>query len=49
MLAPISVPTLKDAFVQQIESLILDGQLAVGQTLPPERELALQMGVSRPV
>lgn len=49
MLAPVTVPSLKDAFVQQIEALILDGKLTVGQTLPSERELALQMGVSRPV
>lgn len=49
MLAPITVPSLKDAFVQQIEALILDGKLTVGETLPSERELALQLGVSRPV
>lgn len=30
-----------------IERMIRDGQLAVGSRLPPERELALQMGVSR--
>ena len=49
LLAPISVPSLKDAFVRQIENLILSSQIAVGDTLPSERELAAQMGVSRPV
>jgi len=35
--------------VQAIENQILDGRLAVGTRLPPEREFAESLGVSRPV
>jgi GntR family transcriptional regulator, transcriptional repressor for pyruvate dehydrogenase complex len=49
VLDPISVPTLKDAFVRQLEELILSNKLSIGEMLPSERELAVQMGVSRPV
>lgn len=45
----ITSPSLKKLFVDQIERMILSGSLAVGEKLPPERELAEQMGVSRPV
>ncbi len=45
----ISAPSLTDLFVQQIEHMILSGELAVGEQLPPARELSLKMGVSRPV
>ena len=38
-----------DEVVQQIESLILEGVLRVGDQLPGERELALQFDVSRPI
>lgn len=38
-----------DLFVQQIENMILSGELAVGEQLPPARELSVKMGVSRPV
>ena len=38
-----------DLFVQQIENMILSGELAVGEQLPPARELTVKMGVSRPV
>lgn len=41
--------SLTDLFVQQIENLILSGELEVGEQLPPARELSIQMGVSRPV
>ncbi|MEC4271717.1 GntR family transcriptional regulator [Adlercreutzia sp. R25] len=46
---PIKSPSLKDLFVSQLEGMILSGELAVGQKLPPERDLAEQMGVSRTV
>ncbi len=38
---------LPDAVADQIQSKILDGTLRVGDRLPPERELALQLGVNR--
>ena len=45
----LSAPSLKDLFVQQLQGMILSGELAVGTQLPPERELAWQMQVSRAV
>ena len=45
----ISTVSLTDLFVQQIENMILSGELAVGQRLPSARDLSIQMGVSRPV
>ena len=49
LLKPIRTESLKDVFVNRFENLILSGQLTIGQKLPSERELALQLGVSRPV
>ncbi len=49
MLRPIERSSLKDVFVTRFEELILSGKLSIGQKLPSERELALQLGVSRPV
>jgi GntR family transcriptional repressor for pyruvate dehydrogenase complex len=40
---------LVDRVVNEVESLIVDGQLQPGMKLPPERELADQLGVSRTV
>jgi len=48
-LKPIRAESLKEVFVTRFEELILSGKIAVGQKLPSERELALQLGVSRPV
>lgn len=45
----ISTVSLTDLFVQQIENMILSGELAVGQRLPSARDLSIQMGVSRAV
>lgn len=45
----IKSPSLKDLFVQQMETKILAGDLAVGSRLPSERELAEMTGVSRTV
>jgi DNA-binding FadR family transcriptional regulator len=45
----ISALSLTDLFVQQIENMILSGELAVGEQLPAARELSAKMGVSRPV
>lgn len=41
-------PKLSDVIEQELERLILEGTLAPGQQLPPERELAKQFEVSRP-
>ena len=42
-------PSLKDLFIPHVEAMILSGELPVGQQLPPERQLAQSMGVSRAV
>jgi len=41
--------SLTDLFVQQVQNMILSGELAVGEQLPPARELSVRLGVSRPV
>lgn len=45
----LSAPSLKELFVEEIESKILSGELAIGEKLPSERELANTMQVSRAV
>jgi GntR family transcriptional repressor for pyruvate dehydrogenase complex len=49
LLEPIKTESLVDVFIARFEELILSGKLSIGQKLPSERELALQLGVSRPV
>lgn len=49
ILDPIQSISLKDACIRKIEGLILSGGLAPGERLPSERDLALQLGISRPV
>jgi len=49
LLKPIRTESLKDLFIKRFEKLILSGTFPVGQKLPSERELALQLRVSRPV
>lgn len=49
LLEPITAESLVDVFIARFENLILSGRLSIGQKLPSERELALQLGVSRPV
>ena len=39
---------LADTIAQQLEQRILEGSLKPGDRLPPEREFALELGVSRP-
>jgi GntR family transcriptional regulator, transcriptional repressor for pyruvate dehydrogenase complex len=41
--------SLKEKFTSLIERKILSGELAIGQQLPPERELAAQTGISRTI
>jgi GntR family transcriptional regulator, transcriptional repressor for pyruvate dehydrogenase complex len=42
-------PSLKELFVTQLEHMILSGKLKIGEKLPPERQLAEAMQVSRAV
>ena len=42
-------PTLKELFIEEIETQILSGTLAIGEKLPPEREIAQKMQISRSV
>ena len=49
MFKKLVAPTLKELFVEEIEAMILSGELAIGQKLPPERELAQTMQISRSV
>jgi len=49
VLKPIKTDSLKEVFIARFEELILSGKFAIGRKLPSERELAQQLGVSRPV
>jgi DNA-binding FadR family transcriptional regulator len=46
---PLKTESLVDLFIKRFEELIISGKISIGQKLPPERELAFQLGVSRPV
>jgi GntR family transcriptional regulator, transcriptional repressor for pyruvate dehydrogenase complex len=46
---PLHVESLKDACIARLEELILSGELKAGERLPAERDLAVKLGVSRPV
>lgn len=46
---PLRVESLKDACITRLEELILSGDLKAGERLPAERDLAIKLGVSRPV
>jgi len=43
----LSIPRVSDAVVRDLEQRILEGSLKPGDQLPPERELAGELGVSR--
>lgn len=45
----ISSPSLRELFVEQLQHLILSDKLKIGEKLPPERQLAEMMQVSRAV
>lgn len=47
MLRPVGRPRVAHEIVSQLRELILGGTFAVGDKLPPERELAEQLGVNR--
>lgn len=49
ILKPLKADSLVEVFISRFEDLILTGRIAIGQRLPSERELAFQLGVSRPV
>jgi len=49
LLKPIVTDSLKGLFVEKFEALIISGEISSGETLLSERELAAQMGISRPV
>ncbi len=44
----VQVPRISDAIAASLERRILEGSLKSGDRLPPERELAVELGVSRP-
>lgn len=46
---PINAPSIKELFLTQMEELILSGELQPGYRLPPERELADTMGISKTI
>ncbi len=48
-LEPLVAPSLKDVFVEKLGGLIVAGRYDPGERLPSERDLATQLGVSRPV
>ena len=45
----LNAPSLKELFVNELQNMILSGKLEIGSKLPPERELAESMKVSRAV
>ena len=45
----IVAPTVKELFIQQLEGMILSGELCPGDRLPTERELADEMKISKTV
>jgi len=46
--AKLNLPRIPDAIAHQLEMRILEGSLKPGDRLPAERELAAELGVSRP-
>lgn len=48
MSGKLQVPRISDAIASTLERRILEGSLKPGDRLPPERELAVDLGVSRP-
>ncbi len=46
--APVGRKAIAELVVQRILDLVKGGQLVAGERLPPERELAVQLDVSRP-
>ena len=40
-------PTIKEVFINKMESMILSGELPVGEKLPSERAMAEEMNISK--
>ncbi|MBC2716026.1 MAG: FadR family transcriptional regulator [Desulfobacteraceae bacterium] len=49
LMKPIKIQSTKEVCIKRFEDLILSGKLTIGQKLPSERELALMLGIGRPV
>lgn len=45
----IDIPSPKEAFIKEIQGMVLTGQLIAGDRLPTERELSIQMNIPRSV
>ncbi len=45
----IKVPSQRELFIRRMQEMILSGELAVEEKIPPERELAESMGISRTI
>ncbi len=45
----LSAPSLKELFIDQLQTMILSGKIPIGEKLPPERDLSESMQVSRAV
>ena len=45
---PIENSTVTDTIIQKLESMIVEGVYKPGESLPPERQLAKNLEVSRP-
>ena len=45
----LELKSLKAQVVEELERLVISGELGIGAAFPPERELARQLGVSRPI
>lgn len=49
LLKPLKTESLVEIFIRRFEGLILSGKISIGEKLLSERELAMQLGVSRSV
>lgn len=49
LLGILKADSLKDQFVKKFEDLIISGEFSIGEKLPPEREIASKMGISRTI
>ena len=45
----LTVPTQRELFIKKMQEMILSGELPAHSRIPPERDLAKQMGISRSV